>query len=158
MAAIAPQVGFDHYTYYNSATHASPTWVLLGQIGDEAIDIVRTLTQLLLRESRWEANLTASIGVNVSFALRYNPGLTAYDTLQTLALAANTTSVKEFFFANGLAATAGSTGLRAGMVIENFPIKKPLNGVTMIDQVTLRLGYLFESSARVEPDMYTVSA
>lgn len=157
MAAIAPQIGFDHYTYYNSATHASPTWVLIGQIGDESVDITRKLAMLETRESKYEANLAAGIGANVSFALQYDPGLTAYDTLQTMLLAANASAVKEFFFANGPSGTAGSKGLRAGMVIENFPIKKPLNGVTMVDQVTMKLGYLFESSARVEPDIYTTS-
>lgn len=153
-----PFVGFDHYTYYNSATHASPTWVLLGQIGDESVDFSRKLALLELRESKYEANLAAGIMLNVSFPLLYNPGATAYDALETMSRAAGSSATKEFFFANGPAATNGTKGPRAFMVIENFPLRKPLNGVTMIDQMTLKLGYGYESSARVEPDIYTVSA
>lgn len=150
------EVGFDHKLYYNSATHASPTWVEVAQVGDLSADVLRRLAEVLIRESRWPGNCVGSFDATITFPMLYNPGGTAFDALRTMFFANGSSAHKQFYIADGASGTSGTQGLRIACVMENFPWKSNLNAPSMIDQVTLRPAYFEESGSRVEPDWYTV--
>jgi hypothetical protein len=156
---MAPKIGFDNKLYYNSGTHASPTWVLIGDIGDLNIpDLRRTMARVSLRSSRWPANIPAEKEFSIDFSMLYQPANAVFAALRTAFFADTAAAATlEFFVADGLAATVGTTGLRAGCVIENFPLTQRLMEANMVDTVRLLPGWYEEGGVRVEPDWYVVA-
>lgn len=145
-------VGASCKLYYNSATHASPTWVLIANAVDVNPSISKNYGDGSSRASGWKKNLPALKDLSCSFGYRYKNGTdTVFDALRTAALA-NTPI--ELFFADGLAATTGTEGIRAYFDLamgEDQPLEDGV--LATFDGVHTMF---YESSAVVDPDWYVV--
>lgn len=130
-APTAPIVGFNGKLYYNSGTYASPTWVLIPNVGDikmtddaEVSDIgVRSMGGFSvavagLRKVSWE---TSSV---------YDPADTVQSALYTKYGARTPT---EFLVLDQASGTAGSYGMRATCMITKFPRQEELSKAMMYE-------------------------
>ena len=147
-------LGRECYLYYNSATHASPTWVLIGNAVDVSTNVAKNYGDVSSRASGWKKNKPSLKDLTLSFGYRYKNGTdTVFDALRAAAIANTAT---EFFIADGLAATNGTEGIRAYFDLQMNDEQPLEDGVTVTFEGTHVIYY--ESSAVVEPDWYTVSA
>lgn len=146
-------VGASAKLYYNSGTHASPTWVLIANAVDVSVSFGKSYGDVSSRASGWKKNAAALKDLTCSFGYRYKNGTdTVFDALRAAAIANTAT---ELFFADGLAATSGTEGIRAYF---DFTMgdEQPLeDGVLVTFDGTHVIFY--ESSAVVDPDWYTVT-
>lgn len=146
-------LGRDCYLYYNSATAATPTWVLIAQAVDVSFTIDKNYGDVSSRASAWKKNKAALKDLSVSFGYRYKAAVTdaVFDALRAKAIANTET---ELFVADGLAATAGTEGIR---VFVDFAMgrEEPLeDGVLIPFECKHVIAY--ESGAVVDPSWYTV--
>jgi len=149
------KTGHDLYLYYNSATHASPTWNAISQVEDVSVDQFEWDTaELRRRASRFLLEIATVMRVGASFKLWHKLSATTFDALRAKYFARTTT---EFYIANGPAATNGTEGLRMGCLIKAFPWNQPLSEVSSHD-VRIVPTLFEEASAEVEPDWLVISA
>lgn len=149
-----PKTGHGLHLYYNSATHASPTWVEVVQVEDVMIDQWDLDTaELLRRATRWVMEIPTTERLTGSFKLWHGMGATVFTALRTRRMARTPT---EFFFANGLAATSGTEGLRAYMLMKSFPWSQSLKECSSHD-IKVGLTYYEESGSEVLPDWMVVT-
>jgi len=146
--------GLDCILYYNSGTHAAPTWVEIPRaINVNVPDFGVNQIAANARLSKFEANLNGLIRTGLNFSYAYKRG---DDTVRDALLGMVTgRTAKEFAVMDGDIDTAGNRGLRAFFNIENAPFSQELEGQVTID-FTLKPAYVEESDAKVEPDIYVV--
>jgi hypothetical protein len=148
-------VGFDCKLYYNTGTHASPTWVLIPRAINVSVpDFGCNQVATPSRGSNFEAFLNGLIRTGLNFTYAYKAGT---DTVLTALLGMVTgRTAKEFAVMDGAIATTGSRGLRAYFNIENAPWNQELEGRMEVD-FTLKPAYFEESGSKVDPDVYVVA-
>lgn len=140
--------------YYNSATHASPTWVLIDRAVDVSISpFAKGEANVNSRASKWAKNIGTQIDAGISFGYRYKTGT---DTVRDALIAAflNGTPL-EMAVMDGAIATTANRGLRAFMEIMEFPLDQPLADGVIVN-VVAKVTYAEESSAVVDPDWYII--
>ena len=147
------ELGRECYTYYNSATHASPTWVLIANAVDVSVNVGKNYGDVSSRASAWKKQKPGLKELTASIAYRYNNGTdTVFDALRAAAIA---NTPLEFFFADALAATSGTEGVRAYLDL-TMGDEQPLeDGVLVTFEGTHVL--FIESSAVIDPDWYVVT-
>lgn len=149
------KVGHECKAYYNSATHASPTWVEMKRAIDVSVDLSKGEAEASRRESSWKLTRGGLKELGVEFGYRWKPGGdTVFDALWSSFL--NNGAV-EMFIADGAAATAGTEGIRAFVEVMGMPYDQSLEE-TQVVNVSAKLTDWEEASALVEPDWYVVSA
>lgn len=151
--ANEPVIGQECKAYYNTGTHASPTWVLIADAQD-----VRIATnewgeaELLSRASSFAKYKPTIRRIAIEIDYVFAMGTTVW---QSLLNAFHAKTVREFAIMDGAIATTSQQGLRAFCNIFSMPVDQPQE-----DWVTVTLGlkpaYQVESSAVVDPDWYTV--
>lgn len=150
-----PVLGADAKAYYNSGTHASPTWVLIDDIIDCNPQLGANLVEIKSRASKWVGTLTGLLTAGCTFTLLHRKGT---DATRAAILAIITgREPKEFAFMDQLIATAGAIGLRSYLNLENCNRQESLEEGLAYD-VSAKAAYKTESGAKVDPDMYVVSA
>ena len=148
------ELGRECYTYYNSATHASPTWVLIANAVDVSTTIDKNYGDVSSRASGWKKNKAGLKDLGLSFGYRYKAGVTdsVFDVLRANAIANTPT---ELFMADGLAATTGTEGIRAYMDM-SLGREEPLEDGVLTPFECKHVLY-YEAGAVVDPDWYTTS-
>jgi hypothetical protein len=150
-----PQVGLDGKAYYNSGSHASPTWVLIDDIIDATPGISGTLVEIKSRASNWKGTLYGLLEAGVTFTLLHRKGT---DSVRAAILAIITgRTSKEFAFMDQLIATSGACGFRAYLNLESANRNENLEEGMQYD-ISAKGAYKTESSAKVDPDFYVVGA
>lgn len=147
-------LGRECYLYYNSATNASPTWVLIANAVDVSFSIDKNYGDVSSRASGWKKNKAALKDLTVSFGYRYKQGVTdsVFDALRGFAIANTPT---ELFVADGPSGTAGSEGIRA-FVDLTLGREEPLeDGVLVPFEAKHVIAY--ESGSVVEPSWHTTT-
>jgi hypothetical protein len=152
--ATAPTVGLDCKLYYNSATHATPTWVLI----DDAIDVSFEYgTNIVEIKSRASVNLGSLAGLikhGGTFSMLHTKGT---NTVRAALLGIISGRVaKELAFKDQAIATSGALGARFYANLESMNMNQPLEEGAVWD-ITAKPAHFIESSAKVEPDIYIVS-
>lgn len=146
--------GHDLKLYYNSATHASPTWVEISQTEDVDVDQLEwDSAELARRASRIMLELPTLLRVGITFKLWHKIAATVYDVLRAAFFAR---TVMEFYVANGAAATAGTEGLRIGCFFKQFPWNQALRDVSS-HNCRIVPTLFEESGSEVELDWYIIS-
>ena len=153
---VGPVAGVDCKAYYNSGTHASPTWVEItkGQnfsVPDFGVNPIAANS----RESKWEAFTAGLIKSGINFSYLHSRGP---DTVRD-ALAGMVTgrTSKEFAVMDGDITHVGARGLRMFGIMEKFTYGQDLEGNQAWD-AALKPAYVVESSAKVDPDLFIVAA
>lgn len=138
--------GLDDYTYRNTGTYASPTWVLMNNIKDEELGLKRTRIDSSIRGF-------SSIGTEVPGLLKIEPKWTMiYDqsdanlvAIQTAAWSATIAGNQiEFAFSDGAIAGSGIRYIRAFCAIFDISEPHPLDG---IDVVNVEVGPTYNANA-----------
>lgn len=150
-----PAVGLDCKAYINTGTHASPTWVLLDDIIDCSPELGGNLVTIKSRASNWEGTLYGQLKAGATLRFLHRKGTQA-NRASLLGIITGRTP-KEFAFMDGLIATAGSIGLRAFLNLESMNRNENLEEGVAYD-ISAKGAFAIESSAKVDPDYYVVSA
>jgi hypothetical protein len=152
--AGAPQVGVDAKAYYNSATHATPTWVLIDDIIDASPGFSASLVEIKSRASTWKGTLYGLLEAGVTFTLLHRKGT---DTVRAAVLGIITgRAPKEFAFMDQAIATVGAIGFRSFLNIDSANRAEALEEGLSYD-ISAKGAYAIESSAKVDPDLYVVT-
>lgn len=152
---VGPAPGLDCKAYYNSGTHASPTWVEIKKGRDFSIpDFGVNPLEANSRESKFEAYTPGLIKCGIGFTYLHSRGA---DTVRD-ALAGMVTgrTSKEFAIMDGDITLVGALGLRMFGIMEKFSQSQDLEGNLAWD-ASLKPAYVVEASAKVEPDLYIVA-
>jgi hypothetical protein len=140
--------------YMNTGTNASPTWVLIEEVGDVSLpDLGISLAEVATRASAYIANLAGLFNFALEFEALHKGAPTVWDVLRARFFARTPT---QFLIADGLVATSGTEGFKAYYFFEKFPIDQPLQGAQK-NNVRLAPAYFIESDARVNPSWMVVS-
>jgi len=146
-------LGRECYLYYNSATYASPTWVLIAQAVDVSFSFDKNYGDVSSRASGWKKSRAALKDLSVSFGYRYKAAVTdaVFDALRAKAIA--NTEV-ELFTADGLAATTGTEGMRAYVDL-TMGREEPLEDGVLVPFEAKHVTF-YESGVMIDPSWYTV--
>jgi hypothetical protein len=141
-------------TYYNTGTHATPVWVLMGRIVNLTQPFSKGEAELKDRESDWKKVLGGLKELGLKFT--YNEKKSVNDTVFAALWDSwlNDTAV-ECAAMNGLIATTGNKGYRAYLMVTEMERSEELEAVVAWD-VTMKLTEHEESGATIEPDRYVV--
>lgn len=151
--ATSPVVGLDCKLYYNSATNASPTWVLVGDCIDASSGIATTMVEVASRASNYKGNLPGLVTFSGTFTLLHTIGSNSVITALT-GMATGRTA-KQFAFMDQLINTNTAKGMRFFAYIENMELGAALEEAATWD-ITLAPAYALESTSLVEPSWYVV--
>lgn len=148
-APTAPIMGFNGKLYYNSASYASPTWVLIDNVGDVKMTDEMTETEIGLRVmSGFSITVNGMRKLGWEWSMLYDPADTEQTALRS-AYAARTAT--EFLILDQANGTAGSAGIRVLCLVTKFPRQEEIDKAMMVD-VAIKPTY----SANV-PAAYTAS-
>jgi hypothetical protein len=150
-----PAAGVDCKMYYNTGTHASPTWVEIPQAQDVAIpDYGCNQVEAKARVSFYEAFVNGMIKLGLTFQYLHQRGTdTVRDALVGMV---SGRSSKEFAVMDGGITLVGARGVRCFFNMEKFAYTQGLEG-TQVWDASLKPAYAIESSAKVDPDLYIVT-
>ena len=121
--------------YRNTGTYSVPVWDLIGNVKDLTLSLEKDETDVTTRASGgWKEFVDGMKDATVEFGMLWDTGDADFDAFQGAFI--NNTSV-EVLVLDGLAATAGSEGLRATMMVKSFTRNENLGEALMVD-VSLR--------------------
>jgi hypothetical protein len=148
--------GLRAKTYYNTATHATPTWVEIKRLVNETVDFGKGTADQMNRESEWKRILPTLKELTPSFTYqeKKNQADTVWDALWDSYLA---DTIVEFAFMDASIATTGNKGFLAGAIVTKMAHKRELEGIVEWD-VELGLAEFVEAGALVEPERFVVPA
>jgi hypothetical protein len=146
-------VGKDCKLYYNTGTHATPTWVEIKDAQDVSLPLEKGKAETSSRRSKWKYFGAGLIEAGIDFDYLHNKGAdTVFDAL--LDSFVNST-VKEFAAMDQAIATSGAQGLRFfGQVFQLNPSQQLEEGTK--HSLNIAPSRHEESGALVEPDWYEV--
>jgi len=128
MAATNPGwTGLDMYTYLNTATYASPTWVLIDNINDLKRQKTRAEADLSSRKSDELQREPTLADVQFSWGMITDETDPNYTTLRT---AEENRTLVEIAFANQPIATTGCVYARRQLKIFEFSSEEPMKDGT----------------------------
>ncbi len=153
--SFQPSTGHKMKFYRNTATHASPTWVEIDEIGDLSIaDLTMGLAELKRRANGFTKNLPSIMqSIAVEFRLHFGLDSATFTVLRSAFFAG---TVIEYAIMNDAIADEDSEGLTLPGIIEQFPWDQPLEEVSGHD-VRLATGYLVETSTEIDPAWLVVA-
>jgi hypothetical protein len=130
-APTAPVLGFNGKLYYNSGTYASPTWVLIDNVGDiEVTDATEKVEIPIRRNGGFKAYVQGLTDYGLAFKMVYDPADAAQSAIRNAKI--NRTPI-EFLVLDQAVATAGSSGIRATMSVFKCARTEPLSGPMMAE-------------------------
>lgn len=149
-APTAPILGFNGKLYYNTGSYASPTWVLVNNVGDLTLPLEAGEAAVTTRGGGgFEQVVAGLIKFGLEFKMVYDPADTAQTAFRTAFFARSSI---EFAAMDQAIATAGSQGMRVTCAITKFSRDENL-GEAMMVQVAAKATY-----AANAPAWYTVPA
>lgn len=148
-------VGFDGYLYYNSATDASPTWVLVDTARDVSTTASADKADVSDRRSKFKKSCPALIDLETTVTCTYVQGDTALDAIRVQFLAR---TAVQFAIMDGILPPASgntSEGFKYFAAVYSNDFNQPMSdGQT----VTFTLSPMNdEVEPTVEPEWYSVS-
>lgn len=146
-------VGTDNKLYYNSATNASPTWVLICIVGDVNLNLGGSNAEIKTRCSVWDMGLPARLTAELTYNLLGHIGNSVWEALRGYYFGRTS---KQIAVANAAIATVGTQYFKAFMHFTAFPIGQNLEDANG-GEATMVPSYVEESSALVEPSWNTAS-
>jgi len=150
----APVVGKDCKLYYNSGTHATPTWNEITKAINVSANLGKGEADVSSRETSWKLSKGALKELEISFTYRHKAGTdTVFDVLLAAYLA---DTAIEFAVMDAAITEAGAQGPRAFCEIFSMNETQELENAVEYE-FTLKPTYAAESGEMVEPDWYEVA-
>jgi len=131
--ASEPKVGGEMYLYYNSGSYGTPTWVIVGDIGDVTPNDNDTEIPVPLRSNYpFMTYMRGMTDLSAEFQLLYKSGVsdTVYKAFED---AKKNRTPMDLLFLDGPVATEGSKGVRAISDVFKFTPGQPVDGAVMVD-------------------------
>lgn len=151
--AEAPVVGKDCKLYYNTGTHATPTWVEIKNAINVSVNLGKGEADVSARFSSWKLSKGSLKELEISVTYRHKQGTdTVFDALQAAYI--NGTAI-EFAVMDGDITVSGVQGPRAFCEIMSMNLSQELEN-SMEFELTLKPTYVEEAGSLVEPDWYEV--
>lgn len=150
-----PVTGLECKLYYNTGTHASPTWTAISKAINVSFSISKGEADQSSRSSTWRKSKGTLKDLEITFSYRKKQGTdTVFDALIAAAIA---DTVQEYAMLDGAVTEAGAQGIRAFCEIMGVGNTQDLESSEEVE-FTLKPTYHEESSAEVDPDWYEVGA
>src|SRR5262245_37856757 len=140
-------VGLDMKAYFNSASYATPTWVLIATCRDVTLDMSRGTADLSRRGSTWRRNRGTLKEGTVSMEIIYDTADAAYDKLSAAFLAG---TIVDITLADGTLPTGPAEYFRSEYEVTGFSRNEPLE-----DAVTISVELTIAATVN-EPNFVTV--
>jgi len=144
---MALVLGLNAKLYRNTGSYGSPTWDLIPNVMDLALNMDAGEATASNRGSTWELTVATLKKASLEFKQVWDPADLDVTTLLGIFTANSTI---EMLVLDGLAATTGSQGLRALMMVTAWNREEPLEGA-LLAALTMKPTY----SANA-PAWYTV--
>lgn len=146
--------GRDERLYYNTGTHASPSWVWMKRTINRTVSLGKGEINFQDQESDWEKTLGAAKKLGLQFG--YREKISAADSVFAAIWDSylNGTPIEVAAMAGNIA-TAGVKGFRAFIEVMELEQTAELEGMTEWS-VSTKLTEHEEAGSIVEPDRYTV--
>lgn len=154
--SFAPKTGHKFKFYRNTATFASPSWTLIAEIGDLALDdLTMGIAELKRRNNDWTKGLPSLIQLaSLSFRLHFGLDETNFAYLRGAFIAG---TVFECAIVSGvISAPSGAQGWRLPIVLSAFPWDQNLEDVSGFD-VKANVGYMLSGGSEVDPTWLSVT-
>ena len=149
-----PITGLEGKIYYNTGTHASPTWVEVTRAINVSFSSSKGEADQSSRISEWKMQKGTLIDLEITVTYRKKQGTdTVFDALQAAYFAG---TVYEWAMLDGASTESGVQGIRAFCEIMSFGNTQDLEGAEEVE-FSLKPTFHEESSSLVEPDWYEVS-
>lgn len=149
-----PVTGLECKLYYNSATHATPTWVLIPKAINVSFSLSKGEADQSSRSSTWRKSKGTLKDLEITFTYRKKQGTdTVWDALIAAAIAG---TVYEYAMLDGISTESGVQGIRAFCEIMGVGNTQDLESSEEVE-FTLKPTYHEESSTEIDPDWYEVS-
>lgn len=149
-----PVVGQECKLYYNSGTHATPTWVEMTKAINVSVSLGKGEADASARYSDWKLSKGSLKELEISFTYRHKQGAdTVFDALRGSYL--NGTAIQLAVMDAAITET-GAQGPRAFCEIMKMDVSQELENTAEID-FAAKPCYHEESSTLIEPDWYEVS-
>lgn len=149
--APGPYTGLDAKLYYNSGTHASPTWVLITRAVDVAAPLSQDESEVNSRSSRWKKRLPNLKDVELNFGYRVPRGAdTVFDALLAMLISGN---IVEFACMDDIITYTGAQGPRAYMMATAQNLSQALADGGLVE-FSLKAAYYETGGSVVDPDWY----
>ena len=128
-------LGLNAKLYFNSATYATPTWVEITLAQDVTLNGTLDEADVTTRgSSGFKETVGTLLDAGIEFKMLWKPGDPAFEKIKDAWLGR---SAVEILCLDGPEATAGSEGLRAGMMVTNFTRNEALAEALTVD-ITLK--------------------
>lgn len=151
--ATQPVIGLDCFSYYNSATNASPTWVNITDAIDVSYSYGATQVPIKSRASINLGHLNGLINHGATMSVLHTIGT---NTVRAALLAiVATRTPKQFAFMDQPIATTGALGAKGYYNLEQMDANQPLEE-GMAWACTLKPAHFTESAAKVEPSIVVI--
>ena len=150
-------IGGDAKLYYNTGTHASPTWALISNVGDVTVDDSAGEPGISTRESK--VNMTGMGQIDLTFNVDYlhqSGSDSVFTTLQAASNRASSPAPVQLALMDQAIATSGSKGWRAFCVMKQCNQGQELEEGVKYD-MSFKPTRHVESAAVVVADWYVVS-
>lgn len=148
-----PATGLECKLYYNSATHAAPTWVLIAKAINASWSLSKGDADQSSRASTWKKGIPTLKELEITFTYRKKTGTdTVFDALIAAAMA---DTIYEYCVLDAVHTETGAQGIRAFCTIMSAGGTQDLESAEEAE-FTLKPAYKEESSAEVDPDWYKV--
>jgi len=150
-----PVTGEECKLYYNTATHASPTWTEITRARNVSFSLSKSEADQSSRSSGWKKDKGTQKALEITFTYRKKQGTdTVFDALMAAALAG---TIYEYAMLDGAHTLTGVQGIRAFCEIMTVGNTQDLEASEEIE-FTLKPTYKEESDTEVDPDWYEVGA
>lgn len=152
--AERPVTGLECKLYYNTTTHASPTWVEVTRAINVSFSLSKGEADQSSRVSTWKMQKGTLKDLEITFTYRKKQGTdTVFDALIAAAIGE---TVYEYAVLDGAHSVSGVQGIRAFCEIMSAGNTQDLESAEEVE-FTLKPTYKEESSAVVNPDWYKVT-
>ena len=152
--AERPVTGLECKLYYNSATHASPTWVEVTRAINVSFSLSKGEADQSSRISSWKMQKGTLKDLEITFTYRKKQGTdTVFDALIAAALGE---TIYEYAVLDGAHNLSGAQGIRSFCEIMSAGNTQDLESAEEVE-FTLKPTYKEESAALVTPDWYKVT-
>jgi len=150
-----PATGLECKLYYNTATHASPTWVEITKAINVSFSISKGEADQSSRASTWKKGIPTLKELEITFTYRKKTGTDAVFTALMAAALADT--IYEYAVLDAAHTEAGAQGIRAFCTIMSAGNTQDLESTEEVE-FTLKPAYKEESDVEISPDWYTVGS
>jgi len=149
-----PPTGLECKLYYNTSTHASPSWTEITKAINVSFSSSKSEADQSSRVSEFKMQKGTLIDLEITVTYRKKQGTdTVFDALQAAYFAG---TIYEYAMLDGAESESGVQGIRAFCEIMSMGNTQDLEGSEEVE-FTLKPTYKEESDVLVEPDWYEVS-